>query len=134
MANKRRSEPPIPANFERYLTPKQLASLGELQNLGWQLAIIRRPKFQPTEVIVQHRDGKYSLLQDNGELDYNNPPKLRRQRVKQQPVDDGPDPWANANDDSGWEAREDTAEEAPTQVNSEPLPKGNPKDPGKFIV
>jgi hypothetical protein len=133
MSNKRSSEPPIPPNFERYLTPKQRYALNELESLGWGLAIIRRPKFKPTEVIVKHRSGKHCLLKENGELDYKNSPRLRRQPVKKQPVDDGPDPWANANDDSGFVASEDEPEE-PTQVNNEPLPKGNPKDPGKFIV
>lgn len=136
MANKRRSEPAIPADFERFLSGKQLEALAELKLLGWHLEIIRRPKFEPTEVILRHRSGKHCLLKDNGELDYSAPPKLRRQPVKaQQPPDDEPDPWANANDDSGFEAAEVDLP-APASVGGEPVPRsgGKSKGPNKFIT
>lgn len=136
MSNKRRSEPAIPANFERFLSRQQLEALAELKLLGWNLEIIRRPKFEPTEVILQHRSGKYCLLKDNGELDYSAPPKLRRQPVKtQQPPDEEPDPWANANDDSGFEAAEADLPE-PASVGGEPVPRSNGKGkaPAKFIT
>lgn len=136
MTSRRRSEPAIPPNFERLMTARQLQALTDLKALGWRLAIIRRPKFEPTEVILRHGSGKYCLLSDSGELDYANAPKLRRDPPKRQPVDDSPDPWANANDDSGFEADQNGAQAEPVSVNNEPVPKGSgkPKGPTKFIV
>ena len=136
MTSRRRSEPAIPPNFERLLTARQLEALADLKAMGWRLAIIRRPKFEPTEVILRHGSGKYCLLSENGDLDYANAPRLRRDPPKKQTVDDGPDPWANANDDSGFEAQQGDSGVEPLSVNNEPVPKGGgqPKGPTKFIV
>lgn len=136
MTSRRHSEPAIPPDFERLLTARQLQSLAGLKALGWRLAIIRRPKFEPTEVILRHESGKYCLLSDSGELDYANAPKLRRDPPKSAPVEVGPDPWANANDDSGFVARQDEGPAEPVAINNEPVPTraGKPKGPTKFIV
>lgn len=136
MTSRRRSEPAIPPDFERLLTARQLQALEDLKALGWRLAIIRRPKFEPTEVILSHGGDKYCLLSEDGELDYANAPRLRRDPPKRQPVDEGPDPWANANDDSGFEARQGDNVTEPLSVNNEPVPKGTgkPKGPTKFII
>lgn len=136
MTSRRRSEPAIPPNFERLLTARQLESLDGLKALGWRLAIIRRPKFEPTEVILRHGSGKFCLLSETGELDYANAPKLRRDPPKKAPDAEGPDPWANANDDSGFVAHQAESSTEPVSVNNEPVPKrsGKPKGPTKFIV
>lgn len=133
MSNQRRGEPAVPPNYQRLLTEAQKDALKELRALGWKLAFVRRPRFKPTEVILEHSVGKYSLLKDDGELDFAATPRLRRQPVHKPVLKaDARDPWANANDDSGFEPRKDDNRE-PAAVSNEPLPRGSGKN-WKIIV
>jgi hypothetical protein len=135
MSNQRRGEPAIPSNYQRLLTDAQKIALKELRSFGWKLAFVRQPRFKPTEVILEHSVGKYSLLKENGELDFAATPRLRRKPLqKQVSPNDVPDPWANANDDSGFEPRVDDGPGEPPTVNGEPLPIGGGSKISKIIV
>jgi hypothetical protein len=138
MVNKRRGEPAVPGNYESLLTPEQLEALKRLETFGWSLHIVRRPKFEPVEVVLEHSDGKFSLLNEQGELDHDHPLSMRREEVI---VDTGEDtdgdPWANATDDAGFELREPEIPDAsPTTVSNEPVPArgSGGKRPPKVIV
>lgn len=133
--NKRRGEPPIPANHEEFLTEEQTEALRKLEGFGWDLHVIRRPKFSPVEILLRHSDGKWMQLLDNGELNHQQPVPIRKEDMLED-AKTAEDPWANATDEQGFEFRiPEPPAEAPT-VNNEPVPTsgGNNKRPPKVIV
>ena len=143
MSNKRRGEPSIPANHEKLMTPEQLDALRKLETFGWSLSVIRRPKFEPVEVLLVHNDHKsYALLTETGELDHQSSPKLRDDLVLPAAEAVTGDPWANVSDDMEFEVKDvPEAPKAPT-INNEPVPtsragtvtKSNNKPPKNILV
>lgn len=139
MANKRRGEPPIPPNHESLMTQEQLDSLKKLETFGWHLHFIRRPKFEPVEVVLEHSDGHFGVLLETGELDSDSPPAMRseqEQAIETEAEQRESDPWANATDDQEFELKETPADVEPATVNNEPVPtqSGNNKRPPKILV
>ena len=134
--NKRRGEPAIPPNHESLLTAEQIEGLEQLARFGWHLYTVRRPKFEPVEVVVEHSEGKHLRLLENGELDYDNPPDMRKEEVIPQVELPEEDPWADAHDADEFVVRETAAEAEPATVGSEPLPSGSGagRPTKKFIV
>ncbi len=66
---KRKGEPPIPADIQDVLSPDQMMTLRQLENFGWQVAFVRRPLFQESVIVVSSTDnGKIGVLEDNGQL------------------------------------------------------------------
>lgn len=137
MVNKRRGEPPIPPNHETLMTPEQREGLKKLETFGWHLHIVRRPKFEPVEVVLEHSGGQFAILTETGELDHDTPPTLRKE-AEPMPADTGDtgDPWANATDNGDFEVRESPVDPEPATVNNEPVPTqgGNGKRPPKILV
>jgi len=138
LANKRRGEPPIPPNHESLMSEEQLDGLKRLETFGWHLHLIRRPKFAPIEVVLQHSDGHFGVLNELGELDHDAPPAMRAEASEPavaEPVQKQ-DPWSNANDDGDIELREPAPAIEPATVNKEPVPtqSGNGKRPPKVLV
>ena len=69
---RRRGAPPIPADLERLLNPRQLATLLELQNFGWTLSVVRRPLFTTPLPILRSPDGgKLAVIEEDGIANYN---------------------------------------------------------------
>ncbi len=139
MANKRRGEPPIPPNHEALMTQEQLDALAKLETFGWHLHLIRRPKFEPVEVVLEHSDGHFSVLLETGELDSDAPPSMRteqEQAIATESEQRDGDPWANATDDQEFEVKQAPPDIEPTTVNNEPVPtqSGNNKRPPKILV
>ena len=68
--NHRLGEAPVPANYKELLTLDQIQALQKLESFGWSLKYVRRPKFEPVEVILEHNDGgAHAVLRRDGELD-----------------------------------------------------------------
>lgn len=121
--NKRSGEPAVPADYEALITAEQALALSQLQGFGWSLYILRRPKFEPVEIIVQHNSGKFASLTDCGELAHQPQPRLRRDTIPDYHGDTGPDPWANATDDAALPVFDAPGNAAPATVNKEPVPR-----------
>ncbi len=137
MVNKRRGEPPIPPNHETLMTAEQREGLKKLETFGWHLHIIRRPKFKPVEVVLEHSDGHFAILKESGELDQDSPPAMRREEPQAANApEQTTDPWANATDDGGFDIKESPVEAEPATVGNEPVPTqgGNGKRPPKILV
>ncbi len=133
--NKRRGEPALPSDPDGMLSEEQQEALRKLEGFGWSLHIIRRPKFEPVEVLLRHSDGKWMQLLDNGELDQKNA-VARRKEDEMDDAQSKDDVWSNATDDQGFELKEpEVPLESPT-VNNEPVPTStNPNGrPPKVIV
>jgi len=78
VANRRRGEDPIPANYKALVTHDQLDGIRKLESFGWALTYIRRPKFEPVEVVLLHSDGKsYARLNEDGTLDQQTKVRIR---------------------------------------------------------
>ncbi len=137
MVNKRRGEPAIPSNHDTLMTAEQRESLSKLETFGWHLHIVRRPKFEPVEVVLEHSDGHFAVLKENGELDQHTPPTLRKETT-QVPAEssEAGDPWANASDVDAFEVKESSTDVEPATVGNEPVPTqgGNNKRPPKILV
>ena len=152
VANRRRGEEAVPPNYKQLLTVEQIDGLRKLESFGWTLTYVRRPKFEPVEVVLLHSDGKsYARLNDDGSLDQQTKVRVRGDGAVPEPasppevsealntVDHEPFmPAATAKDKT--EATEDDSNLAP---NAEPIPAaqkepfpgaGNKKPPPKFIV
>ncbi len=147
VSNRRRGEPAIPDNYKEFLTLEQIDALRKLESFGWSLKFVRRPKFEPVEIIVFHGDNDYySILAENGELDQKTPVRVRDESKEQVSVQESPaeDPWANASDDMELELPDDAASSMhePPPVGKEPiptpqddgLPDSEDKPPPKYIV
>ena len=144
VSNRRRGGEPIPANYAELLTPDQSDALRKLESFGWSLKKIRRPKFEPIEVILVHSDGKsYAILLESGELDQKTPVAMRSEReetqldasealttVAQQTFTEGekvpPPPPATA-------PASPMAEPVPSSTN-DALPDSADKPPPKYLV
>jgi hypothetical protein len=125
--NKRRGEVPIPENCKDLMTNDQIVSLRNLESFGWSLKYVRRPKFEPVEVVLISADGEsYALLREDGELDQETPVASRETRAEAPPVEtaDAPPP-----DDDLQALAEFAAGEppSPTEVSpmAEPLPSSS---------
>ena len=133
--NKRRGEPAVPPNADSLMTEEQQTALQNLEGFGWELSVVRRPKFEPVEIVLQHSEGYHLRLQPGGELDYDNPPPMRREEVTAPPPAEE-DPWANATDADDFELLQPETDDESVSVGPEPLPTGggNKKRPPKIIV
>jgi hypothetical protein len=78
VANRRRGEDAIPANYKALVTHDQLDGIRKLESFGWTLTYVRRPKFEPVEVVLLHSDGKsYACLNEDGSLDQQTKVRVR---------------------------------------------------------
>jgi len=70
MENERRiGQLAVPYNLDELLTEKQMLTLKNLENLGWEIMFIRRPLFQDNISVLSHPDtGQYSVLELNGDV------------------------------------------------------------------
>lgn len=67
MEEKRIGTEPVPANLEELLTDSQRAALRRIENFGWQIKFIRRPRFQPPLVVVENTTGmNVGVLEEDG--------------------------------------------------------------------
>ena len=147
VSNRRRGEPAIPDNYKEFLTLEQIDALRKLESFGWSLKFVRRPKFEPVEIIVCHGERDYhAILAEDGELDQKTPVRVRDESKEKVAVEESPteDPWANASDDMELQLPETAsppARESPG-VGKEPIPTpqddglqdSGDKPPPKYIV
>ena len=76
--SKRRNEEGIPVNYPDLLTAEQLAGLHKLESFGWSLLYVRRPKFAPIEVVLEHADGEsHAILGPLGEIEKDSSVRIR---------------------------------------------------------
>ncbi|WP_372864545.1 hypothetical protein [Spongiibacter sp.] len=58
---------PVPVNVADLLTELQRLSLRRIENFGWQIKFIRRPRFQPPVVVVENTTGmNIGILEEDG--------------------------------------------------------------------
>lgn len=64
VAERRLRMPPIPDEFVSLITPEQRIALNQKQQFGWFVKFVRRPLFQPIEVVLSNPDGSEFLVLD----------------------------------------------------------------------
>jgi len=65
--DKRYKSAPIPKNLDSLLNEKQKATIEELENMGWSLWFVRRPKFQPViPVLHDTKHDAIALIDEDG--------------------------------------------------------------------
>ena len=135
--NKRRGEPAIPSNVESLLTSDQASALPSLKGFGWSLLVVRRPKFEPVEVVLEHKSGKFAYLNESGELDHAAGLRVRTvdKEPKEEPEEDTEVVWSRPDDGEEFSIPELVSDSG--TVNNEPIPKpgnGGGKPPKKILV
>lgn len=56
--------PPVPENLSGMLSNEQKIALNQKQQFGWFVKFVRRPLFQPPEVVLSNPDGSEFLYLD----------------------------------------------------------------------
>lgn len=75
---KRQREPAVPDNVEVLLTGPQRVALHRVENFGWQLKFVRRPRFESPVVVVENSTGaNIGTLEENGDINLNPRVQLR---------------------------------------------------------
>lgn len=64
VAERRLRMPPIPDEFVSLITHEQRIALNQKQQFGWFVKFVRRPLFQPIEVVLSNPDGSEFLVLD----------------------------------------------------------------------
>ena len=64
-AERRMRMPPIPDDFLSLITNPQKITLNQKQQFGWFVQFVRRPLFQPIEVVLSNPDGNEFLLMEH---------------------------------------------------------------------
>jgi len=68
---RRNKQPAIPGELSRMLTPAQNYCLKQLENLGWQLAFVRRPaSAEPIPVIVSIDRTRHAVIDVFGQVNH----------------------------------------------------------------
>lgn len=68
-AERRGRDESLPANVHRLLNDDQRIALNFKQQFGWFVAFVRRPLFQPVEVVLSNPDGSdFMTLEEDGAL------------------------------------------------------------------
>lgn len=65
VAERRMRMAPIPDDFFSLITNEQKIALNQKQQFGWFTKFVRRPLFQPIEVVLSNPDGSEFLLLEN---------------------------------------------------------------------
>jgi hypothetical protein len=65
VAERRMRMPPIPDDFFGLITNEQRIALNQKQQFGWFVKFVRRPLFQPLEVVLSNPDGSEFLMLEN---------------------------------------------------------------------
>ena len=65
VAERRMRMPPIPDDFFSLITHEQRIALNQKQQFGWFVKFVRRPLFQPIEVVLSNPDGSEFLILEN---------------------------------------------------------------------
>jgi hypothetical protein len=68
VAERRMRMPPIPDDFFGLITNEQRIALNQKQQFGWFVKFVRRPLFQPIEVVLSNPDGSEFLMLENDGL------------------------------------------------------------------
>ena len=67
VVERRMRMPPIPDDFSSLITQEQRIALNQKQQFGWFVKFVRRPLFQPMEVVLSNPDGsEFLLLETDG--------------------------------------------------------------------
>ena len=64
VAERRMRMPPIPDDFFSLITNEQKIALNQKQQFGWFVKFVRRPLFQPVEVVLSNPDGSEFIFLD----------------------------------------------------------------------
>ena len=62
VAERRMRMAPIPDDFFSLITHEQRIALNQKQQFGWFVKFVRRPLFQPIEVVLSNPDGSEFLI------------------------------------------------------------------------
>ncbi|MES2674039.1 MAG: hypothetical protein V4660_07340 [Pseudomonadota bacterium] len=74
----RGSRSALPIDVAYYLNDVQRITLQSLENLGWELAFIRRPLFVPPMIVLKNNtQTKYARLEEDGTLNLSTQLKWR---------------------------------------------------------
>ena len=60
--------PPIPDDFFSLITNEQKIALNQKQQFGWFVKFVRRPLFQPIEVVLSNPDGSEFLMLEKDDV------------------------------------------------------------------
>jgi hypothetical protein len=132
-SDKRRNNESIPNNYLELLTTQQIVGLRGLESFGWSLLYVRRPKFAPVEVVVEHSDTQsHAVLDANGELVGGSTPLLRSNSEASETSAADADRAAIANDNK----LRTTKAPPPVQITGqcEPIPINCDTPPAKYLV
>lgn len=67
VAERRLRMPPVPDDFFSLITHEQRIALNQKQQFGWFVKFVRRPLFQPIEVVLSNPDGSdFLMLETDG--------------------------------------------------------------------
>lgn len=67
VVERRMRMPPIPDDFVSLITHEQRIALNQKQQFGWFVKFVRRPLFQPIEVVLSNPEGsEFLLLETDG--------------------------------------------------------------------
>ena len=67
VAERRMCMPPIPDDFFSLITNEQKIALNQKQQFGWFVKFVRRPLFQPIEVVLSNPDvSEFLVLENDG--------------------------------------------------------------------
>lgn len=67
VVERRMRMPPIPDDFFSLITHEQRIALNQKQQFGWFVKFVRRPLFQPIEVVLSNPEGsEFLLLETDG--------------------------------------------------------------------
>lgn len=69
VAERRGRDESLPTNLHRLLNDEQRIALNLKEQFGWFVAFVRRPLFQPVEVVLSNPDGSdFMTLEEDGAL------------------------------------------------------------------
>lgn len=67
VAERRMRLPPIPEDFFSLISNEQKIALNQKQRFGWFVKFVRRPLFQPVEVVLSNPEGsEFLMLETDG--------------------------------------------------------------------
>ena len=83
--DKRTNQKSIPDDLEKVLNRKQMAILGQIQHLGWELKFVRMPMFlEAVPVVYNAKFGQIGILDPDGNISLEEEIEVRSSKPEQE--------------------------------------------------
>ncbi|MCU7806032.1 MAG: hypothetical protein KZQ92_14935 [Candidatus Thiodiazotropha sp. (ex Lucinoma borealis)] len=80
---RRKGIDPIPSNLKDILTDPQMMAVNNLERIGWELVIVRRPLFLSAVPILKNTaNNRFAVLREEGLIELDSRVKVRQQLNK----------------------------------------------------